>query len=151
MHRFYILIIFIIIVFSSCSSTHFQDEVRFDNNNWTKFNELEFNIPVEADKTYSFSGHIITESTFNRRKIELGFYMVLPSGAERLSDLNFRILNFEYQPLGEKTEIGFQKEVLFKKDLLVNDDGILNLKIVLHSQYYDNFGIVGLDLFVNEK
>jgi len=149
----YIAIISLSIVFSfsSCNSDHFQKSIRFENNNWNKFNELEYEIPVEAGKTYDFSGNIITDSTFTKRKIELGFYIFLPSGEERLSDLEFRILDFEYKALGEKTEEGIQNQVMFKEKLQSAESGKLKLKIVLHSQYLENTGIIGLDLFVKEK
>jgi hypothetical protein len=149
MQRFWF--IFLVFILNSCSQNHFEKEIRFENNNWNKFNELELNIPIEAGETYDFFGNIYTDSTFNRRKLELGFYLYFPGGEKRLSDLNFRILDFEYQPTGEKTELGFKKSIAFKENIQSEQSGNLRLKIVQHSQYYDNFGIIGLDLFVKEK
>jgi len=139
------------ITFSSCDSNHFEKNIRFEHKNWIKFHELNYEIPVESGKIYNFTGNIITDSTFNRRKIDLGFYLYLPSGEERLSDLSFRVLDFEYQPLGEKTAEGIYNKITFKENIRSAESGKLKLKIVLHSQYYDNYGIVGLDLFVKEK
>lgn len=150
---FYIAIFSLTIAFSfsSCNSNHFQKNIRFDNQNWKKFNELKYEIPVEAGKTYDFTGTFITDTTFNRRKLEIGFYLYLPSGEERLSDLEFRILDFEYKALGEKTNEGIKNHLVFKENLPIAKSGKLKLNIVLNSQYYDNYGIVGLDLFVKEK
>lgn len=143
--------LFVIAIFSSCNSNHFEKSIRFENNNWIKFNNLEFEIPVEAGNSYSFSGNIITDSTFNKRKMEIGFYLYLPSGEERLSDMTFRILDFEYQPMGKITTNGILNEVTFKENVRSSESGKIKLKVVLHSQYYDNPGIIGLDLFVKEK
>lgn len=149
MRRFWF--IFLVFTFSSCIQNHFEKEIRFENNNWIKFNELEFNIPIDAGETYHFYGNIYTDSTFNRRKLELGFYLYLPSGEKRLSDLNYRILDFEYRPTGEKTELGYKKQIVFKENIRSEQAGNLRLKIVQHSQYYNNYGIIGLDLMVKEK
>lgn len=146
-----ILSLVIISSFTSCNSNHFEKNIRFENQNWVKFNELDFEIPVEAGKTYDFFGNIITDSTFDKRKLDLGFYLYLPSGEERLSDLNFRILDFEYKPLGEITDEGTTNHVTFKENIRSIESGKIKLKIVLHSQYLDNPGIVGLDLLVKEK
>ncbi len=146
-----ICFIFLVFTFSSCIQNHFEKEIRFENNNWNKFNELEFNIPIEAGETYSFYGNIYTDSTYNRRKIEIGFYLYLPSGEKRLTDLNYRILDFEYHSMGEKTDLGYKKQIVFKENIHSEQAGDLRIKIVHHSQYYDNYGIIGLDLMVKEK
>lgn len=83
--------------------------------------------------------------------MELGFYIYLPSGEERLTDLTIRILDFEYNTLGKKTKEGIILPVNFKENIQSEESGEMNLKIVLHSQYYDNTGIVGLDLLIKEK
>jgi len=54
----------IAILLSSCTNLHFEEKIRFENNNWIKFNDLNIKIPVEAGKSYSFSGNIITDSTY---------------------------------------------------------------------------------------
>lgn len=151
MRLFGFFISVVLISLTSCNYNHFEKHIRFEKNNWTKFNELDIIIPVLADKTYDFTGNIITDSTYNNRKMEVGFYLYLPSGEERLSDLTFRILDYEYQILGEKTENGIINQVEFKKNLFNAEDGNIKLKMVLHSQYYDNTGIIGIDLFVKEK
>lgn len=150
--RNHILIFAIVLIsFVSCNSNHSKQEIRFPNNNWIKFNELEFNLAVEAGKSYDFSANLITDTLFNRRKIDIGFYAYLPSGEERLSDLTFRLLDYEYQSLGEKTPNGIINEFILKENLHSSESGNLKVKIVLHSQYYDNPGIIGLDFIVNEN
>lgn len=147
----YFLYLIILIAFISCKpSTHFEEKIRFVNNNWNKFNELNFDIPVEAGKSYNFKGNIITDSSYLNRKMEIGFYLFLPNGENRLEDQIIRILDYEYQPLGEKTEEGIQLAVNFKDHLIINESGILKVQIVFHSEKLDNFGIIGIDLFVFE-
>jgi len=53
--------------------------------------------------------------------------------------------------LGKKTEKGIIVPTIFKENISSEEDGEIDLKIVLHSQYYDNPGIIGLDLMVEEK
>jgi len=133
------------------NSNHFDKKHRFENNNWFKFNDLKYDIPVNAGETYSFTGNIITDSSYQNRKIEIGFYLILPSGEERLSDQSIRILDYNYLPVGENTEAGISVPVDFKKHLSVSENGILKLQISLHSQNLDNFGIIGIDLFVKKE
>ncbi len=132
-------------------SIHYEKKINFPNSDWTKFNSLEYQIPVEAGKFYSFEGIIITDTTFSQRKIEIGFYLYLPGGEERLEDQFIRILDLEYKPLGTKTKEGYQVKIPFKKHLRINETGILKLQIVYHSQYLNNLGIISFDLSVSEK
>lgn len=136
----------------SCQpSYHFEKKHRFENKNWVKFNDLKYEVPVEAGKRYSFSGNILFDSTYHQRKIEIGFYLYLPDDEERLSDYSFRVLDYDYLPIGEKTENGYSLALEFKKQLLLSESGLLTVQISHHSQYLDNFGIIGLDLFVEEE
>ena len=147
----YISFLVVLISLVSCQpSTHFEETVEFDHNNWVKFNDLNFNIPVEAGKTYSFNGSITVDSTYTRRKLEMGFYLYLPDDAQRLEDKTIRIRDFEYQPLGHKTDKGYVLKQNFKQKLRINESGILKLKMVLHSSHLNNYGIKKLKIIVIE-
>lgn len=151
MKKIIIILPFLFMMMACQPSYHFEKKHRFNNKNWFKFNDLKYEIQVEAGKTYSFSGNIITDSTYQHRKMEIGFYLFLPSGEERLSDQTIRILDYDHLPLGEISENGIILPVEFKKHLLASENGVLRLEISQHSQYLDNFGIIGLDLFVIEE
>lgn len=147
----YFLFIIIAIGFISCNpSTHFEKKTNFESSDWNKFNDLTYHIPVEAGKSYTFEGVIITDSTYTHRKMELGFYLYLPGGEERLSNHSIRIRDYEYEPLGEKTQIGYRMSVMLKKNLNIEEDGDLKITISLHSQYLNNFGIKSFNLLVFE-
>ncbi|NPD44489.1 MULTISPECIES: hypothetical protein [unclassified Lentimicrobium] len=135
-----------IIAYSCTNSTVFETQQRFEDNNWFKFDEFNYEIEVDAGQNYSFDGTIITDSNYKNRKMELGFYLYLPEGGKRLEDKTIRILDFEYQALGKKADNGFELPVTFKQDLKIKSDGLLKIKIILHSQHTDNFGIVGFNL-----
>lgn len=151
MNRILLLLPLLVLLLSCQPSHHFDKKHRFENNNWLKFNDLKYEIPVEQGKSYSFSGNIITDSSYQHRKMDIGFYLYLPGGEERLSDETIRILDYDYLPLGEKTGDEIILPVVFRKHLQVSESGILKLQISLHSQYLDNFGIIGLDLFVEQE
>jgi gliding motility-associated lipoprotein GldH len=151
MKRTLFFIIIILGLFGCKPSAHFEKNIEFENNNWRKFDNLEFNIPVEAGKIYSFEANIITDTNYTRRKLELGFYLYLPGDEERLEDQTIRIRDLEYRALGTKTEKGYQIKKSLKNNLLINESGILRLQIVHHSQYLDNFGINSIKLSVIEK
>ena len=135
-----------IITYSCTNSSVFEIQHRFKDNNWFKFDEFNYELEVEAGQNYRFDGIIITDSSYKNRKMELGFYLYLPEGGKRLEDKTIRILDFEYHALGKKTTNGFELPVTFKENLKINSNGLLKIKIILHSQYTDNFGIVGFDL-----
>ena len=140
------IILLSIIAYSCTNSSVFETQQRFKDNNWFKFDEFNYEIEVEAGQNYSFDGIIITDSSYKSRKMEIGFYLYLPEGGKRLEDKSIRILDFEYQTLGKKTINGFELPVIFKENLKINSNGLLKVKIILHSQHTDNFGIVGFDL-----
>jgi len=144
-------IIIILGLFACKPSLHYEKNIKFENNNWRKFDNLEFKIPVEAGKIYSFDANIITDTNYTRRKLEIGFYLYLPGDEERLEDQTIRIRDLEYHALGTKTEKGYQIKKSLKNNLLINESGILRLQIVQHSQYLDNFGINSIKLSVIEK
>lgn len=147
-----LLLLPLLILLSACQpSHHFDKKHRFENNNWVKFNNLKYEIPVEQGKSYSFTGNIITDSTYQYRKMDIGFYLYLPGGEERLSDETIRILDYDYLPLGKKAGDEIILPVVFRNHLQISETGILKLQISLHSQYLDNFGIIGLDLFVEQE
>jgi len=147
----YFVILLIVLGFSACTpENHYERAIRFKNSNWIKFNELKYDIPLEAGKSYSYDAILIVDSTYHQRKIKLGFYLEFPSGETRLLDKTVRLLDNEFQSLGEKTDVGYQYEIAFRKHLKTNETGILKAEVVLHSQYYDNYGIIGFDLFVKE-
>lgn len=108
-------------------------------------------IPMEADNNYDFFGIIKTDSSFERRKIEMGFYLTLPSGEERFIDQTYRILDYEYQPLGTWKGSAFENNITFRENIFSDETGLAKLSIVLHSQYYNNPGISGLTITVKEK
>ena len=139
-----------IITFSCTNSSVFETQERFEDHNWFKFNEFNYELEVEAGQNYSFDGVIITDSSYQDRKMELGFYLYLPDGGKRLDDKTIRILDFEYQALGKKTDNGFELPITFKEDLKINNNGLLKIKIILHSQHTDNLGIVGYNLSVRK-
>ena len=142
----------ILVVLTSCKpSTHFEKTIDFERDNWVKFKNLEYSIPVEAGKTYSFNGAITTDSNYTHRKLELGFYLYLPSDEQRLEDKTIRIRDLEYQPLGDKVSDGYILQESFKKKLKINESGILKLQIVLHSSQLNNFGIKRIKLSVIEE
>ncbi len=152
MNKYFFFFIIIIISFSACKpSVHYKKIIKFENSDWMKFNNLEYQIPVEAGKVYSFEGIFTLDSLYTQRKLELGFYLELPGGEERLEDHSIRILDFEYQPLGIKTKEGYQIKKTFKKQLRINETGMLMLQIVHHSQYLNNMGIISFELSVSEK
>lgn len=146
------LLFVLIISFISCSrSTHFEQDTRFSNNNWIKFNDLVYTFPVEAGKEYTFFGELLTDSTFQQRKIEIGFYLYLPDGSERLEDKTIRVLDFDLNPLGEKKNNEFLLPIDLKNSLQIKESGSLKVVITNHSQYLDNFGFAGFRLKVIEK
>lgn len=145
-----LIILLSILAFSCSNSTIFERKHRFENNNWFRFNELIYEVDVEAGEKYAFDGIIITDSTFKSRKMELGFYLYLPDGGKRLEDQSIRILDYEYQQLGKKTEMGFELPVSFREELIINETGKLKIKITNHSQYVDNYGIIGIDLIIRK-
>ena len=148
----YFLFFIIIIGLSACKhQAYYEENVIFENADWNKFKTLEYQIPVEAGKTYSIEGIIITDSNYIRRKVEIGFYLYLPSGEERLSDHVIRVLDYEFQHLGIKTQEGFEVRQFFKEGLSISESGMLKLNIVHHSQYLNNYGIKSFDLVVSEK
>lgn len=147
-----IQILIITILLGACQvPSHFENNHRFVNNNWIRFNDLVYEVPVEAGDTYSFHGNLITDSLFQQRKLELGFYLYFPDGEKRLEDQTHRILDFEYKALGKKTDIGFELPLVFKKDIQVSESGLLKVVISNHSQYLDNLGIIGLDFYVEQQ
>lgn len=146
--------LFILISIFSISCTNqvvFEENHRFKDNNWFRFDDLIYEINVEAGKVYSFSGNIITDATYKSRKMDLGFYLYLPSGVHRLDDKSIRILDYEFHHLGEKTKDTYILPVIFKDELKISESGLLKIKISNHSQYVDNLGIIGLDLIIKEK
>ncbi len=145
------LILLISTLFLSCSnSIVLEKKHHFENNNWFRFDEIIYELEVEAGQKYTFEGFITTDSTYNNRKIDLGFYIYLPDGGTRLGDKSFRILDYEYQHLGEKTNKNYQLPVVFKEELSINQSGKLKIKIVNHSQYVDNNGIISLELLAKK-
>ncbi len=151
MNRYFSFLVVLIALVSCQPSNHFEDTIEFDNNNWMKFSDLDFEIPVEAGKTYSFNGSITVDSTYTRRKMEIGFYLYLPDDAQRLEDKTIRVRDFEYQPLGRKTNEGYVLDQKFKQKLRIDESGILKLRIVLHSEHLNNYGIKQLHLIVVEE
>jgi len=148
----YFLFFIIVIGISACKkSAYYEKNVIFENTDWNKFETLEYQIPVEAGKTYSFEGIIITDTNYTRRKVEVGFYLYLPSGEERLSDHVIRVRDYELQQLGSKTQKGFEVRQFFKEGLDISESGMLKLNIVHHSQYLNNYGIKSFGLVVSEK
>jgi len=148
---FAIFSILIIFLMGSCQpSPHFEKHIRFKNANWNKFTELNYEIPVEIGKSYTFAGKILTDSNYTRRKLGIGFYLYLPSGEKRLDDQEIRIRDFEYKALGEKDQKMYILPVIFRKNLSIDESGNLKLIITQNSQFVDNFGIIGLDLTVTE-
>ena len=148
----YISFLVILLALVACQpSNHFEETIAFDNGNWRKFNELNFEIPVEAGKTYSFNGSITIDSNYTQRKLELGFYLYLPGDAQRLEDKTIRIRDFEYQPLGIKTDEGYVLKQNFRQNLKIDESGTLKLNIVLHSTHLNNFGIKQLKLNIIEE
>ena len=142
----------IIIIFTACKpSTHFEQTIEFERDNWVKFKDLEFEIPVEAGKTYSFIGSFTTDSIYTRRKLELGFYLYLPGDEQRLEDKTIRVRDLEYQALGDKVSDGYLLQETLKKKLMINEAGLLKLQIVLHSSQLNNYGIKRLKLKVIEE
>ena len=147
-----LIYIIIILSLSACkSSIHYEKSLEFKNNDWGKFDDLKFQIPVEAGKSYSFTATIITDTNYIRRKLEIGFYLYLPGDEERLEDQTIRIRDLEYHALGIKTEKGDQLTKNLKKNLMINESGILRLQIVHHSQYINNPGIISFHLSVIEN
>ena len=142
----------ILVVLTSCKpSTHFEKTIDFERDNWVKFRNLEYRIPVEAGKIYSFNGAITIDSNYTPRKLELGFYLYLPNDEQRLEDKTIRIRDLEYHPLGDKVSDGYILQESFKKKLKINESGILELQIVLHSSQLNNFGIKRIKLSVIEE
>lgn len=139
------------LAFSCSNSTVYEHNHRFENSNWDRFDELLYEVEVEAGQKYLLEGTITTDSSFKNRKMDLGFYLYLPEGGKRLDDKSIRILDYEYQNLGTKTKYGFELPVVFKDELSINESGKLKIKIINHSQYVDNFGIVSLNLLIKKK
>ena len=146
-----LIIIVSVLAFSCTNATVFERNHRFENNNWFKFEDLLYEVNVEAGENYCLEGFIITDSTFKSRKMNLGFYLYLPEGGSRLDDKSIRILDYEYQHLGNKTKFGYELPVIFKDELSINESGKLKIKITNQSQYVDNYGIIGLDLLIRKK
>lgn len=146
-----LIILFSFLAFSCSNSTVFENNYRFENHNWFRFDEIIYEIEVEAGQKYSFEGAITTDSSFKARKMNLGFYLYLPEGGKRLDDKSIRILDYEYQHLGTKTKYGYELPVVFKDELSIYESGKLKIKIINHSQHVDNFGIISLELLIKEK
>ncbi len=147
-----IFIILLIFNLLSCTSNyHFEQSDRFKDHNWVKFNDLEYSFQVEAGKEYTILGELHTDSTFRQRKIEVGFYLYLPDGSERLEDKSIKVLDYDLNPLGKNMNGEFILPINVKSNLLIKESGTLKLVISNHSQYLDNYGFAGLKIMAIEK
>lgn len=151
MKNIFSIILLSLLAFSCSNSTVFEHNHDFSNNNWVRFDEINYEVDVEAGQKYIFEGNITIDSSYNSRKMELGFYLYLPNGGKRLEDKTIRVLDYEYQHLGTKTKQGYELPVVFKNELSINEGGKLKIKITNHSQHLDNFGIISLDLLIKKK
>jgi len=151
MNKFFYLTMLFFALTACQPPVYYQQEVKFENSNWIKFNDLNFDIPVEGGKTYSFEAIITCDSNYLKRKLKIGFYASLPSGEERLDDQEIRILDYEYHPLGIKTNGNYVIRKILKEKMLISETGILKLEIVHHSQYLNNYGLLSFNLLVSEE
>ncbi len=149
MRYFYFLLL--VIVITSCQSgVSFQQKTEFPKNNWIKFNNQNFKIPVEADKTYTFKAILITDSSFKERKLEIGLYLEMPNEENRSTNYTLRVLDNEFKPMGIKTDQGNELTQTLRQKFLITESGIINAEVVLHSPKYDNYGIVSFELLLIE-
>lgn len=151
MKNIFFILLVSLLAFSCSNSTVFEHQHHFENKNWVRFDDINYELEVETGQKYNFRGTITVDSSYKSRKMELGFYLYLPDGGKRLEDKTIRILDYEYQHLGTKTEHGYEIPVELKKELSINEGGKLKIKITNHSQHLDNFGIISLDLIAKKK
>lgn len=147
----YFSFLLLVIFLASCQSGNtFHQKVEFPKNNWIKFNNQNYEIPVEADKTYTFKAILITDSSFKERKLEIGLYLEMPNEENRSTNYTLRILDNEFKPLGVKTNQGHKLTQILRQKIHITESGIMKAEIVLHSPKYDNYGIVSFEILLIE-
>ena len=152
MKVFKYLLLLLIVAFGSCKpEIHFRQTEYFAEHNWVKFKKLNYKIPVESEKSYSFNAIVVTDSTFEQRKIKIGFNLNLPNGEFRGTNHSLRILNNKFEPLGEKIKNGFLLKENLRRNFSTTKSGTIDAEIIFHSSKYDNNGIVSFTLEVIEE
>jgi hypothetical protein len=94
---------------------------------------------------------VVTDSTFEQRKIKIGFNLNLPNGEFRGTNHSLRILNNKFEPLGEKIKNGFLLKENLRRNFSTTKSGTIDAEIIFHSSKYDNNGIVSFTLEVIEE
>ncbi len=152
MMRYLSIFLISVFVFTACTSKPiFEKYHKQENNNWLRFSNQEFDIPIQRageEVAIYFKMRVTNETPFD----DFPIYAVLnlPSGEKRYMEKKV-ILKKDLKFAGEAMDNGmYEITSLLWSNLVVTEKGTCHLKIESVSQKYDNPGISEVGIVVTK-
>jgi len=141
---------------TSCKNSgdkKFQKKVFFENQNWKRFDNQEFVIPVTPKDTLDFDlKFIYSEKKLNYKVYPINVTFYTPNEEIRSRDIVMRLYNYKTkQWKGEKDGDTISYNVMLYNGMTFRNAG--NLKVVIENKNprTENPGVVGIELVVDKS
>jgi len=124
------------------SSKNFEKLITLENNNWQRFNKLEFEVPVKKNDSLDFYLIFRYNDDFNEKRLPVNITFYTPGGETRSRNFAFWLINKKTKKRKGTMENGHTIIVLpIRKEMPFIANGICKVVIEKKIPTVDNFGI----------
>lgn len=146
-----ILIYVVLLTMVSCGKkTVFESERIFQNNNWNRFEKVNFEFPVEKENGYYHIKLVVKhDGKFEENTFPVYLTLNTSSGEERMKEVSFMLKEKEMLQ-GEKQADHYAITKDIWKTILISDKGKCSVSIENIYPKYDSYGIHSIGLLVEK-
>lgn len=142
-----------LIILSSCGreSSVFKEYVKMDNMNWTRFNILEYEVPVNEDDVLDFNLFLRHHTDFPYDKLFVNITFYTPGGDMRSRDYDFDLKDYRGDWLANGMGELWDLEIPIRKEMPFFKNGICKVRVENKYPKFDTPGIIEIGLIVKKS
>ncbi|MBK9291710.1 MAG: hypothetical protein IPM52_08810 [Bacteroidetes bacterium] len=130
----------------------FDQDVRFDDLIWNRFNIIELDLPVEdAENLYDVKVRFVHNDIYPSDHIAMNITFYFPNGGMRSRDYEFRLQDADLQWLGQKQGEFFYNEFPVNLGMRFPEAGVTRVRIENKMTKFNMAGIASVGLVVERS
>ncbi|MBI9039402.1 MAG: hypothetical protein JEY97_14815 [Bacteroidales bacterium] len=133
---------------SACGNKVTYDSFeQFENNSWNRFNELNFEFPVDKS-TYNIYLTIKFDETYSYNELLINTAFYTPSGEERFTNYEIKVRDKNGEFIGENHDNNIKLIFPLRKNFRFSKEGICKLEIENLMTKIETSGIIGIGIII---